>query len=464
MRRHTRRTIATAALFAVALVGCNSDGGDGGEAPADEETAGTDTDTAPDDGGEGGEGGDEGGEAAAEGTIALWHIQTEEADQALIDDAVARYEEDNPGVTVDVTAIENESYKTQIRVAVGANEQPCIFPSWGGGTLAEYVEGDAVIDLTDRIEADGYKERFVDAAWSVVTVDDRIYGVPVENSAAALVWYNRTLFEEQGLEPPQTWDELLTVVDALREEDKYAFALANQAPWTGSMYFMYLVDRLAGPEVFTSAANRTGGSFEDPAFIEAGHRLQELVEREAFVPGFNALSWDAGESRQLIYAGEAAMEVMGNWNINVYRGENEEFFNENMGVMRFPNLEDGEGDPTNVVGTIGDNFYHVSSTCELPDEAFEVIQYLIDDESVEARTANGRIPPVKSYVPPDDMTGEVFEILQDADSVQLWYDQFLPPELAEVHLNTTQALYALEMTPEEAAAQMEAAAVEYFGE
>ena len=47
--------------------------------------------------------------------------------------------------------------------------------------------------------------------------------------------------------------------------------------------------------------------------------------------------------------------------------------------------------------------------------------------------------------------------------MQLWYDQALPLELAEVHLNTTQALFGLQITPEEAANQMEATAVEVLG-
>jgi len=42
--------------------------------------------------------------------------------------------------------------------------------------------------------------------------------------------------------------------------------------------------------------------------------------------------------------------------------------------------------------------------------------------------------------------------------VQLWYDQELSPSLAQTHLNTTQALFGLSITPEAAAQQMEAAA------
>ncbi|MTV25649.1 extracellular solute-binding protein [Nitriliruptoraceae bacterium ZYF776] len=411
--------------------------------------------------GGGGEG-DDGAGAASGGPIDLWHIQTDHAD--LLEDAAARYEADHEGAQVDVTAIENETYKTQIRVALGAGEAPCVFISWGGGPLVEYVAADQVVDLGDRLEQDGYRERFVDVAFDNVSVDDGVYGVPVENTAAAVVWYDQVTFEEQGLTPPTTWDELLTVVDELQAAGIAPFALANSGSWPGSMYYMYLVDRLAGPEVFEAAATRSGGSFEDEVFVEAGRMLQDLVERGAFAEGINGLDWDAGQSRALMYSGDAAMELMGNWNLSIVQTENPDYAAERLGWFPFPAVEGGEGDPSNIVGTIGDNYYHVASTCEDPDAAFEVIQYLIDDESAEAREAIGRIPPLVDFEAEDPVLADLVETINAADSVQLWYDQYLPPELAQVHLETTQALFGLSMTPEEAASRMEAAAVSYFDE
>lgn len=447
--RHIRESGMLAMLGALSLVAAACGGGDPAETTTEAAPTTTEapaTTQAPDE----------------PISFEIWHVQTDEPE--LAENAIARYEEANPNVDVNVVPIENDSYKTQIRVAVGAGEQPCGFISWGGGPLAEYVEGGAVIDLTDRMQENNYADRFVDAAFSVTSIDDRIYGVPVENSAAAFFWYNTAIFDEHGLTPPQTWDEMLEIVDTLTAAGIAPFSLANSAAWPGSMYYMYFIDRLAGPELFASAANRTGGSFEDPVFIQAGEMLQDLVRRNAFVDGFNGLNWGDGESRAFLYSGDAAMELMGNWNVSIILTENEEFLEQNIGMFPFPAIEEGEGDASNVVGTIGDNFYHISSTCEHPDEVFEAITYLIDDEAVAERIEAGRIPPVKDFEPEQPLVAEVFDALQGADSVQLWYDQFLPPELAQVHLQTTQALYDLSMTPEEAAAAMEQAAVEHFGE
>jgi raffinose/stachyose/melibiose transport system substrate-binding protein len=398
----------------------------------------------------------------AEISIDLWHIQTDHP--WLLDDAAERYMADNPHVTVDVNAIENDAYKTQIAVALGANEPPCIFMSWGGGPLIQYVEADQVVDLTDYVAEDDYRDRFVDVSWGNVEVDGRVYGIPVENVSAAFIWYNRQIFEDLGLSTPDTWSELLEVIDALNDAGIHPFALANQVPWPGSMYYMYLVDRLGGPEVFEAAATRSGGSFEDEVFVRAGELLQELVDRDAFNPGFNGLDWGAGQSRALLYSGDAAMELMGNWTTSVILTENEEWYENNLDFFRFPDLEEGIGDPSNVLGTVGNNYYHVSTRCENPDEAFEMIQYIIDDEGVEARAEIGRILPIADFVPEDPFVQEIFEATNAANSVQLWYDQYLPPELADVHLESVQALFGGNITPEEKASRMEDAAVEFFGQ
>lgn len=405
--------------------------------------------------------------ARQEKLITFWHIQNTGDGPMLLQQAADRYMADNPDVNVEVVPMQNDPYKTRIRTAMGAGDAPCVFLSWGGGPLYEYVKANQVIDLTDYMNADDYAaNRFVPASLSNVTFDGKIYGVPVENTSVAVIFYNKAIFEQYGLEPPTTWDELLAVAQTLIDNGVSPFSLANKTKWTSSMYYMYLVDRIAGPEVFASAANRTGGSFEDPAFVQAGQMIQDLVNMGAFNEGFNGLDYDTGQGRMLVYANEAAMELMGSWEIGNFLSENPDFYENDLGILPFPAVEGGAGDPSNVVGTVGDNYYHISSTCEYPDEAFELLQYVIDDESVALRIQSGRVPPVKgvSELIEEPMLQQVVQLVENAASVQLWYDQYLPPELGEVHKDTMQALFGLEITPEEAAQQQEAAVAEYFGE
>src|SRR5690606_23521107 len=101
--------------------------------------------------------------------------------------------------------------------------------------------------------------------------------------------YNKRMFEEVGVEAPQTYEELVEVVDAFKNEGIQPIALGNRDAWTGSLWYMYLADRIGGADTLSNAIDRTG-SFEDPALIEAAEKIQELVEIGAFVNGFNGLA------------------------------------------------------------------------------------------------------------------------------------------------------------------------------
>jgi len=181
-----------------------------------------------------------------------------------------------------------------------------------------------------------------------------------------------------------------------------------------------------------------------------------LVKSGAFAPGFNGLDYDVGGSRRLLYAGKAAMTVMGTWEIGAMTNENAEFVKK-MDFFPFPTVSGGKGS-TGVIGTVGDNFYSVSKNCKHPDAAVELVKTLVDEEAVQARLAENRIVPIKGLKVTNPSKLRLLKMLTDASNVQLWYDQELPPALGELHKDLVQSLLALSITPEEAASKMEAAA------
>lgn len=392
-------------------------------------------------------------------TITEWDLQTTNGAMKILNDGGARFENANPGYKVEQSHIQNDAYKTKLKIAFGANQPPNVFSSWGGGPLREYVKAGQVLDLTSYLAKDpAYRDRFASAGFSSVTFDGKIYGVPAENTAMAVVFYNKEMFAQNNLVPPKTWDELMNVVKVLKAKNIAPFALANKNKWTGSMYFVYLADRIGGSEVFQKAATRSpGGSFADPAFVEAGKRIQELVKAGAFADGYNGLDYDVGASRRLLYSGKAAMELMGTWEAATIRNENPGFY-EKLDFFPFPTVPGGKGDPNAVIGTVGDNFFSISSSCKEPEAAFKLIQSLTDDISAQARLDDKRIIPVKGLKTNDPFLNRVMKLVSEASNVQLWYDQELSPSLAQTHLNTTQSLFGLSITPEAAAKQMEDAA------
>lgn len=393
--------------------------------------------------------------------LTLWHIQTTEPMTSNIKADMDRFSKENPKYTVDVQAMQNDAYKTKLKIALSSNTAPDIFFSWTGGQMNEYVDANKIVDLTPYMTKDNYKDRFMDAAINQATYKDKIWGVPVENTSVAMFFYNKDLFAKYNLQVPKTTKELETVCDTLKKNGIIPFSLANKTQWTGSMYYMYLVDRIGGADAFKAAAGRTG-SFEDDAFKQAGTTIQDWVKKDYFNKGFNGLDEDSGQSRTLLYTGKAAMTLMGSWFLSTAAGENKDFMSK-VGSFPFPAVEGGKGDANSVVGTVGDNFYHISAASKDPDGAFKAIQYMIDDTAVQKRIEAGRVPPLKSTKVSDPLLQNVLDAVQKAPSVQLWYDQYLSPELGDLHKSTTQALFGLTKTPEQVDKEMEAKAKELAG-
>ena len=87
-------------------------------------------------------------------------------------------------------------------------------------------------------------------------------------------------------------------------------------------------------------------------------------------------------------------------------------------------------------------------------------QYYNDDTYNQMQVAVGAIPSIKGYGadtvddPNDKIVANVFF---SASNVQLWYDQYLPASVTEVHKNCMTELFGLEKTPEEIGAEEDAA-------
>jgi len=393
-------------------------------------------------------------------TLELWSIQTDGNGPDIYQRAVARFRKNNPDIRVNLTMIANDSYKQKLAVALASGKAPDCFFSWGGGPMQEFIRNNQIADITSYMNANNYKNRFLDGAITQMTYQGKIWGVPVNNVASGVIFYNKELFNKYKLAVPTTIRELETVCDTLKKNNIFPFALANKTQWTGSIYYTALATRRGGTQPFQKAVDGSG-TFMDPAFIYAGEKILEWVNKGYFITGFNGLDWDAGQARAPLYRGEAAMVLMGSWFNMQALNENPVFYSK-MGFFKFPRDEEGTGNPNTAFGTIGDNFYHVSASSQNPAKAFELITCLIDDTAVKDAIADGRIPPVKGINLTDPNLRELFTQIQAAPEVQLWYDQSLSFEVSEVHKITSQQIFGGTLTPQQAAQRLQDAQAAYL--
>ena len=399
-------------------------------------------------------------------TVSIRHIKLitlqEDTDSGkIIQDAVKRFQKANKDYDITVEAVTNDRYKSRMSDYAATDQIPDVFMTWTGGTLQDYISAGLVADLSKFMRQGNYRARFLEKSLRMVSWNNGIWAVPVENMTVGLIYYNKSIFHRLHLSPPSTYDQLLKMIPVLRKHGYIPFALANRTAWSGSMFYMYLVDRLGGPSVFAAAAARKNdGSFANPVFVRAGAMIQQLVRLGAFPNTFNYQDEDAGYARELMYKGSTAMSLSGSW-FSMYVKCEDSGFEKNLGVFPFPVVPGGRGNKNDLIGSLGDNFYAISSGCRYKDKAFELIRYLIDDTAVQQRVQIGEIPPVKNVKLTDPLVLKCFRYVLKAPNVQFWYDQFLPPRLANRYLTLNRSLFG-GADPEKTARAMEASARDYY--
>jgi raffinose/stachyose/melibiose transport system substrate-binding protein len=401
-----------------------------------------------------------GGDGAA---ASIWALSGQPV-EGIRQDSVDAFNEAHPDQALELTFFQNDAYKTKIRTAIGAGQAPTLIYGWGGGTLKSYVEAGQVEDLTDWLaENPEVKDRLFPSAFGAATVDGRIYAMPYEDVTPIVLFYNKKLFEEAGVEPPETWDDLMALVEVFNAKGIAPFSLGGQSRWTSMMWLEYLFDRVGGPEVFDAIFAEEPGAWSDPAALQALEMAQDLVRADGFVKGFGSIAADSNADQALLYTGKAAMMLHGGWTYGGMKNDGGDFVpNGDLGWVPFPVVEGGKGDPANAVGNPAAYLSVSSAASEEAKEA--ALTYLAEglstDAEIDALISNGAVPVVTGIeeklasTPDAEYTTFVYELASDAPNFQQSWDQALDPAAAEELLNNIEQLFALSITPEEFAANM----------
>ena len=88
-------------------------------------------------------------------------------------------------------------------------------------------------------------------------------------------------------------------------------AIGEKEPWTGSFLFMNILLRTNGGPGFLQDVADGKKTFNDPAFIEAVDRFQDLIQAGAFPDGSTGIDYNTGGN--IFKTGKAGMFIMGTW-------------------------------------------------------------------------------------------------------------------------------------------------------
>lgn len=382
--------------------------------------------------------------------LTLWNASTEadvfhDAWQIAIED----FEKTYPNIKITTDSFENETYKTKLKTAAAGNELPDIFFSWQGGFSKTFADAGKLLDLDPYYET--YKDELPEKALgNAKFVDGSIYGTAY-NTLCSLVYYNKAMLDERGLEIPSTWDEFKAVCQAFIDEGIAPITTSAKEAWVAAVIHDAIGLKSAGNEKVMSVLNGES-PYNDEDLLYAAQQFRELVDMGAFVEGASAIG--NLEANTLFLNGDAPIFIMlSNFSDPFTKTDHPEDFS----FAPFPVINDN-AEITDLIGGCSEGLW-VSADTEHPDTAayaaFEITKRLADAGYAEGVGISPWTTTPKNENAPDYQK-KIEEILDSATSYCLWWNTVLEGDDAAEYESLIQQLFMGDISPEDFVAGMDA--------
>jgi glucose/mannose transport system substrate-binding protein len=177
-------------------------------------------------------------------------------------------------------------------------------------------------NLDDVFKDNGFTTQFPQGVLDIVSAKDssgtvHYYSVPANIHRANVLWYNKKILSDNGLTPPKTWDEFMTVAEALKAKGITPLAVGDSGIWANGMILETILIATLGADGFDGLW--TGAT--DWGSSQVTDALNTYKTVLGYInPDHSSLSWD--QAADLLISGKAAMTIMGDW-------ANGEFTNKN---------------------------------------------------------------------------------------------------------------------------------------
>ncbi|NJN84141.1 MAG: extracellular solute-binding protein [Caldilineaceae bacterium] len=251
------------------------------------------------------------------------------AEEALIE----RFTSEHPNVTFEV-----ETYSQFPENYLKSESPPDLMFITPGNLLASAIEQGLLTDITDVWQESALAESYPPSLYRLSETDGKQYFLPTGYGWYGF-FYNKEIFDQFGLEPPATWDELMVVADTLMVNGVTPFVLPGDDPWLTLLWFDYLNLRLNGAEFHQALASGQAQYYDARVqdvlgmwvrLLEGDYVMEDMATTDGFDAWMALIQGDEGK----LSTEKAAMTLVGS---NVIADVPELFRNE-LGFFPFPEI------------------------------------------------------------------------------------------------------------------------------
>jgi alpha-glucoside transport system substrate-binding protein len=352
-----------------------------------------------------GDGGDDGGEGSGEITVAaVWTGVEEENFTAVLD---AFTEESG----VDVSYQSSDDLGTYLGTQIEGGSPPDVALIPQPGLMRSLAADGSLVELGDDAVA-ALEENLAPGSQELGAVDGTQYGIYFKAASKSTWWYNTAVFEQAGVEPPTSWDEMLETAQTVNSSGTPFLSIGSSDGWPLTDFFENVYLQTAGPEMYDQLSTHEI-PWTDESVISALETMNELFGEDANLAGGRSktLQTDFVTSVTQTYTDppESATVYEGDFVAGVIGGETEAVVGEDADFFDFPPIE---GEPA-VVGA-GD----VAVALTDNESAQEFLAFLASPEAAQAwAEIGGFISPninLDTSVYPDEVSRRIAETITAA--------------------------------------------------
>jgi len=228
----------------------------------------------------------------------------------------------NPGTKINITASPKIAEMVRPKIVAG-NPPDFMYISGSDNTpiLDGLIKDQALLDLTDIFDGpasdgegplrDKILPGVLESRSSSPYGDGKIYLAPYNFGVMGL-WYNKTLFDEQGIEPPRTWDAFFALNETAAAQDRALFTYQGLYPGYLEEMLVPAVYSVGGQEALDQLFNYDPAFWSSESFTQAWGILERIAQEDnALMKGTVALNHT--QSQTSFLQGEAMFIPNGTW-------------------------------------------------------------------------------------------------------------------------------------------------------
>ncbi len=265
-----------------------------------------------------GGGGGGGGDSSSSGDVEVFTWWTEGGEKAGLDGLVEVFEQDSDYTFVNgaVAGGAGSNAKAVLASRLQSQDPPDTFQAHAGAELNDYIEAGQIQDVSSLYDEQGWRDVFPQGVLDALTVDGKIYSVPVNIHRANVVWANPTVLEEAGIdEVPADIDAWIEDMQTLQDNGVEA-PLAVATDWTQVHLFETVLISDLGPEAYSGlwTGDTDWGSSQVTDALEHYKTLLSFSNNDR-----SGLDWP--DAAKYVTDGRSAYTVMGDWVAGAFKDQ-----------------------------------------------------------------------------------------------------------------------------------------------